>query len=241
MKKLIDNDYVIPKEGDKELKSTIGINIHEGWNFPYPKDKSVDFTTNLWDFGGQEVQYMTHQFFMTPRSLYVLVANDRKQDTEFDYWFRIINLLGREGQSGCSPVLVVLNQINYKSGITNFNIGDYQKKYPNMQIELEKVDLSEDDGRFERVQETAQKMVTSLPHIEDELPKLWSIIRKKLVERRKTDNHINWSQFKEVCESEGLNEEIDQKYFSQYLHNLGVIVHYYDDWILKDFVILNPK
>jgi Leucine-rich repeat (LRR) protein/signal recognition particle receptor subunit beta len=240
MKKLVDNEYVIPKDGDKEMKSTVGIKIHEGWTFPYYKNKSIDFTTNLWDFGGQEVQYMTHQFFMTARSLYVLVANDRKQDTEFDYWFRIINLLGRENQGGCSPVLVVLNQINYSS-ITNFNIGEYREKYPDMLIQAEEVDLSETDGRFERVQETIQKMVCELPHIEEPLPKFWIPIRKKLIERRKTDNHITWSQFKEICESEDLNDEKDQMYFSQYLHNLGVIVHYYDDWILKDFVILNPQ
>jgi len=241
MKKLINNDYIIPKEGDKALESTVGINIHEGWTFPYYNNKSIDFTTNLWDFGGQEVQYMTHQFFMTARSLYVLVANDRKQDTEFDYWFRIINLLGRENPTECSPVLVVLNEINYKSRITNFNIGDYQKKYPQMRIKMERVDLSEADGRFERVQETVQKMVCELPHIEEPLPKFWIPIREKLIERRKTDNHIKWSQFKEICESEGLNDEEDQKFLSKYLHRLGVIVHYYEDFYLKNFVILNPQ
>jgi Leucine-rich repeat (LRR) protein/signal recognition particle receptor subunit beta len=241
MKKLINNDYIIPKEGDKALESTVGINIHEGWTFPFVRDKSIDFTTNLWDFGGQEVQYMTHQFFMTARSLYVLVANDRKQDTEFDYWFRIINLLGRENPTECSPVLVVLNEINYKSGITNFNIGDYQKKYPQMRIKMERVDLSEVDGRFERVQETVQKMVCELPHIEEPLPKFWIPIREKLIERRRTDNHIKWSEFKAICESEKLHKEIDQMYLSKYLHRLGVIVHYYEDFYLKDFVILNPQ
>ncbi|MFK7946857.1 MAG: COR domain-containing protein, partial [Saprospiraceae bacterium] len=241
MKKLVDNTYVIPKDGDKAMKSTIGINIHEGWTFPYYKDNSLDFITNLWDFGGQEVQYMTHQFFMTPRSLYVLVANDRKQDTEFDYWFRIINLLGRENPNECSPVLVVLNEINYESKITNFNIGDYQKKYPQMRIKMETVDLSEADGRFERVQETIQKMVCELPHIEEPLPRFWIPIREKLIERRKMDNHIKWSTFKRICESENLDEENDQKYLSKYLHRLGVIVHYYDDFYLKDFVILNPQ
>jgi hypothetical protein len=195
----------------------------------------------LWDFGGQEVQYMTHQFFMTARSLYVLVANDRKQDTEFDYWFRIINLLGRESQNECSPVLVVLNEINYKSKITNFNIGEYQKKYPQMRIKMERVDLSEADGRFERVQETVQKMVCELPHIEEPLPKFWIPIREKLIERRRTDNHIKWSEFKAICESEKLHKEIDQMYLSKYLHRLGVIVHYYEDFYLKDFVILNPQ
>jgi hypothetical protein len=106
---------------------------------------------------------------------------------------------------------------------------------------MERVDLSEADGRFERVQETVQKMVCELPHIEEPLPKFWIPIREKLIERRRTDNHIKWSEFKAICESEKLHKEIDQMYLSKYLHRLGVIVHYYEDFYLKDFVILNPQ
>ena len=35
---------------------------------------------NIWDFGGQEIYYATHQFFLTKRSLYVLVIDNRKED-----------------------------------------------------------------------------------------------------------------------------------------------------------------
>jgi internalin A len=32
---------------------------------------------NVWDFGGQEIMHATHQFFLTKRSLYVLVIDAR--------------------------------------------------------------------------------------------------------------------------------------------------------------------
>ena len=34
---------------------------------------------NMWDFGGQEIMHATHQFFLTKRSLYVLVGLSRKR------------------------------------------------------------------------------------------------------------------------------------------------------------------
>jgi hypothetical protein len=33
----------------------------------------------IWDFGGQEIQHSTHQFFLTTRSLYLLVVDARKR------------------------------------------------------------------------------------------------------------------------------------------------------------------
>ncbi len=50
-----------------------------------------DFRVNIWDFGGQEVYHSTHQFFLTHRSLYLLVADDRKEDTDFNYWLTLSN------------------------------------------------------------------------------------------------------------------------------------------------------
>jgi internalin A len=32
---------------------------------------------NVWDFGGQEIMHATHQFFLTRRSLYLLVLSGR--------------------------------------------------------------------------------------------------------------------------------------------------------------------
>lgn len=36
--------------------------------FAYSHDKRITFKTNMWDFGGQPIQYMLHQYFLTPRS-----------------------------------------------------------------------------------------------------------------------------------------------------------------------------
>ena len=67
--------------------------------------KFQNFRVNLWDFGGQEIYHATHQFFLTKRSLYTIVADSRKEDTDFNYWLNIVELLG-----GDSPVLIIKNE-----------------------------------------------------------------------------------------------------------------------------------
>ena len=94
---------------------TEGIRI-TNWSLPVGKDT---FRLNVWDFGGQEIMHATHQFFMTERSLYLLVLNGREggEDLDAEYWLKHVQSFG-----GKSPVIVVLNKIaqqpfdlNYKS------------------------------------------------------------------------------------------------------------------------------
>ncbi|MFN0035502.1 MAG: leucine-rich repeat domain-containing protein [Saprospiraceae bacterium] len=46
------------------------------------------FTMHIWDFGGQEVYHATHRFFLTKKSLYVLLCDGRKEE-QFDYWLQM--------------------------------------------------------------------------------------------------------------------------------------------------------
>lgn len=67
---------------------------------------------NIWDFGGQEIMHATHQFFLTKRSLYLLVCNARntESDNKLDYWLKMIRSFG-----GNSPIIVVGNKIDEHS------------------------------------------------------------------------------------------------------------------------------
>src|SRR5205807_3970974 len=50
---------------------THGIGITQ-WPIPVGKN---EVRMHVWDFGGQEIQHATHQFFLTERSLYLVVLN----------------------------------------------------------------------------------------------------------------------------------------------------------------------
>ena len=69
--------------------------------------EDADVRVHVWDFGGQEIMHATHQFFLTQRSLYLVVLNGRqgREDADAEYWLNLIASF-----SGESPVIVVLNQ-----------------------------------------------------------------------------------------------------------------------------------
>ena len=57
-------------------------------------DKDAIMTMRTWDFGGQEVYRITHQFFFSRRALYLVVWNAREgqEQDEVEGWLRRIRL-----------------------------------------------------------------------------------------------------------------------------------------------------
>ncbi|MCB0577488.1 MAG: hypothetical protein KDC61_23205, partial [Saprospiraceae bacterium] len=98
-RKLLDVNADMPEKGD----TTRGIEV-EPLEFNTPEGD--DFTLQIWDFGGQNIQHYAHQFFLSDSSVYALLSNEREQNPNFQYWLNIIEMLG-----GDSPVLVVQNEI----------------------------------------------------------------------------------------------------------------------------------
>lgn len=61
-------------------------------------------TVSSWDFAGQEIYYTTHQFFLSQRSLYLLVWDLRYEDEEckVSYWLQSIR-----SRTNNSPVIII--------------------------------------------------------------------------------------------------------------------------------------
>ena len=76
----------------EDIESTEGININR-WIIPKEEIAIInpkiqrDFQINIWDFGGQEIYHSTHQFFLTKRSIYLLVTESRKEDSHDDFFY----------------------------------------------------------------------------------------------------------------------------------------------------------
>ncbi len=210
LEKLFNPEYIVPQEQD----STLGIQVREGWKFNHPAEEERKFTANIWDFGGQQIQYMTHQFFLTPSAVYLLVsANDRKETTaNFRYWFKIIHLLG-EKKGTHSPILVVLNDKNGQF-ISQLDLVFYQKQYPELKINVCEVNLSKNDERFFLLRSSIQNMLVKLQHVNDDRPIHWDKIRKTLRERAEKNDHICFSEYAAICTFHGILDEGNQKALS---------------------------
>ena len=87
-------------------ETTKGIAVHR---HEFTLKSGQRFRLNVWDFGGQETYHATHQFFLTRRSLYVLLddtARDHKSasDAGFNIGWRPLT------SSAGSPVLIFQNE-----------------------------------------------------------------------------------------------------------------------------------
>jgi len=221
-KKLDDPNYELEDED-----STPGINVIE-WHFTMEMGR--DFRVNIWDFGGQEIYHATHQFFLTKRSLYCLLADTRKEDTDFYWWLNVVELL-----SDNSPVLIVKNEKQDRHREMNENA--LRGQFGSIK-EILATNLASNRGLGELEKEIKHHM-SKLPHVGDELPNTWVKVREAL--ERDKRNYISLDEYLEVCERHGFRLEKDKLQLSSYLHDLGVCLHFQDDPVLRKTVILKPE
>ena len=221
-------DANCPLPGEEE--TTRGIDVGR-WDFRMEDGQT--FRVNIWDFGGQEIYHATHQFFLTRRSLYVLVADARREDTDFYYWLNLVELL-----SDNSPLLIV-NNVR----------GGRQRQIPERQLRGEFSNLKEvlttdlaynPDGLAEVVREVKHQIVR-LPHVGTGLPKTWTRVRQALETLGETRPYISRDEYLDICRQNGFSRDEDMLQLSGYLHDLGVCLHYQEDPLLGKTVILKPE
>ena len=112
-------------EGFQESESTThGIEICT-LELPHPERPDVTMRLNAWDFGGQDIYHATHQFFLSNRSLFLLVWNARVgyEQSKIDYWLETIKARAPE-----SPVMVVATRIDERAA--DLPLAELQRKFP---------------------------------------------------------------------------------------------------------------
>ncbi|MBX2802232.1 MAG: TIR domain-containing protein [Myxococcales bacterium] len=232
-KKLLDPSYPLSDE-----PSTQGIDVME-WTIPCtvtvgePRARTViesDFRAHIWDFGGQEIYHATHQFFLTKRSLYVLVADSRNEDTDFDYWLNVVELLADN-----SPLIILLNEKQDRR--RSIDEGRLRARFSNLRHVL-RTNLATGRG-LDVLTRTIRHELGGLSHVGARLPKTWKRVRTAL--EADSRNHISVDEFLDVCDRHGFKKEKDKWQLGSYLHDLGICLHFQQDPLLRRTVFLKPE
>ena len=219
----------MPLPDENETTKGIAIHRHE-----FKRDNENYFRLNVWDFGGQEIYHATHQFFLTKRSLYVLLDDTRKDDKTvhdagFKYWLEVAELLGDH-----SPILIFQNEKGGRS--KTIDDTGIMTKFSNVKGiyrgNLEEPD-SVDDFRKD-LEFYAQK----LPHIGEKLPAKWILIRSNIEQRAKVDPFISLQDYFDIYKKHLDFDRDKALHLSRYLHDLGVFLHFQDEPLLSRTVIL---
>lgn len=221
---------------DSSQLKTDGITV-DRWqvdNQSKVENQKLEITINIWDFGGQEIMHSTHQFFLTKRSLYLLVIDSRltQEENRVEYWLKIIQSFGGE-----SPVLIVGNKIDQHP--LDIDRTGLQKKYPNI---LGILETSAATGAgIEELKAAITEQVNNLPHVRDLLPETWFTVKTKLEELGKQSNFITHDKYLDLCAENEVSDETSQRTLIGFLHDLGVVLHFQDDPRLEALGILNPQ
>ena len=170
-----------------EDETTRGIDIHRH-EFPIPDGSDErTFRLNTWDFGGQQIYHATHQFFLTKRSLYVLVDDTRTDnrsihDEGFKFWLEVVETL-----SESSPLLIFQNEKGGRS--KQIDEAGIKGRFPNLQ-EIHRGNLENPDAA-DSLRQAVEYFAQRLPHIGEDVPAKWVSIRDDLKDLAQTQPYIS--------------------------------------------------
>lgn len=204
---------------------TPGINIKK-W---VVKSGNQKIKVNFWDFGGQEIMHATHQFFLSKRSLYILVLDSRK-DEKAEYWLKHIQSFG-----GSSPVLIAINKIDENPSF-DLNRKFLKEKYPSIKGFI-RISCRENWG-IETFNDKLKKELSQVEHIQIKWSKSWFNVKTRLENMNRA--FISYEEYERMCKEENVKGESTQNTLVDFLTDLGVVIHFKDIPLL-DTHILEPK
>jgi internalin A len=212
------------------MKKTEGIAITP-WTLTL---QGGEATARVWDFGGQEIMHGTHQFFLTHRSLYVVVVDGRhgraKQDAE--YWLKLVRAFG-----GQSPVLVVLN----KQWVHAFDTDrEYlATKYGVAREHFFRTDCA-DEKSIRRLRNVIEHEATKMFNPEELFPAEWWAVKQRLgAMKEHGENYLSDERFENLCKELKVSEK-DTEILLRRLSDLGTVVSF-PDRQLRELTVLNPE
>jgi internalin A len=192
-------------------------------------------TLRTWDFGGQEVYRITHQFFFTKRALYLVVwsAREGQERNEVEDWLMRIRLR----VAADARILIVATHCDERR--PELDYPQLAKNFPGLLAGAYEVDNRTRTG----VQELTNVLAVeagALPQMGQLISPRWTRARDDILARGVNDPQISFDDFTEICKNNSVAPD-EIRTLAEYLHDLGQIIYYGDDEGLKEVVVLNPE
>ncbi|MCF8054454.1 MAG: leucine-rich repeat domain-containing protein [Deltaproteobacteria bacterium] len=228
LRRLYQPELDLPEEDE----TTRGIEVHQ---HSFPTSEGKDFRLNVWDFGGQQIYHATHQFFLTNRSLYLLVDDTRSDDTSiydegFKRWLDRVDILG-----GHSPVLIFQNEKGGRS--KNIDINGIHQHFDNVHPAVFRGNLAMKES-VDALRKEIERQATGLSDIGEKFPEGWLKVRAEIEELAQKKEYITVEEFFTICARHLGNNRERALYLSRHLHAIGVLLHFQDDPLLRRDIIL---
>jgi internalin A len=190
---------------------------------------------HVWDFGGQYVLHAMHEFFLTARSLYLLVLGERDDMAERDaaYWLQLIR-----SYAGPVPVVVALNKSGGRAREMDRRAFE-ETCGPILAWVPTECSESDPTKSGTAALRTALTNATEvMEEVRKRFPAKWFEIKQWLVGMK--ESYIDYDTYAARCAKLGEPDPAKQEELAAWLHDLGVALNYARDPRLRDTTVLRP-
>ena len=199
----------------------------------FPADGELQETIfHFWDFGGQEIMHASHQFFMSSRSLYILLLDSRTDSNKY-YWLRHIEKYG-----GTSPLIVVMNKIDENPSY-NIQQQAVNDKFPAIKNRFHRISCKKSEGIDGVVQSLAAALSDSGSLYGTLFSPAWLAVKVKLVEETAAKRYISRSRYNELCAEQSIDDQESRDTLLGYLNSLGIVL-FFKELHFVDIYVLDP-
>jgi hypothetical protein len=236
---------------------TPGIAVSE-LSLPHPKRRETSLGVRLWDFGGQEEYRITHQAFLSPRAVYLMVWNTRLgwEASGVPAQLRAI----RHRLSGPSPepgrgrapevrVLIVgTHSTAGPPGGPNQAVIDFgpdsdyarlDREFPGLVAGHFEVDSATGAGIGE-LRDAVAREAAALPHMNLPVVTAWTSARREILSLARDKPFIHFDDFTQICQRHAVPaEESDD--LARLMHDTGQVSCFSGDKELRDLIVLDPQ
>ncbi|MBM3476794.1 MAG: hypothetical protein FJX75_26275, partial [Armatimonadetes bacterium] len=229
-----------PRAGEP---TTHGVNIDiQALCVPHAHREGIEISLNAWDFGGQEVYRVTHQFFFSRRSIYLVVWEPRKgvQQCQVEDWLKLIRL--RVGDD--ARVIIVSTHCRTGERIARIDKPVLERDFGSLIVGFCEVDSLVRDPSTDDMVGIAElrgliaRAASELEQMGTEFNRDWREARDEVLAL--AEPRIPYAQFAAVCGCHGLDDTATRT-LARLMHDLGYIVYFGDDERLKEDVVLQPE
>lgn len=210
-------------EGDFEAVNTLstdGITISP-WVLP-----GTSITLNIWDFGGQEVFYPTHQFFLTSRSIYLVCLNLVEPGFKrVEYWLQQV-----KARTIKTQVILVVTHYDSRKSETDISgltapLSKLKARFPFIEF---CVFVSSTTGAgILDLRSQLKEMAEAHPLLQTNVPKSWLDLEVAVLARKATEPYIFLGDFAGLAKQSGVSETSLPTVMA-FMHDVGTLTWFED-------------
>ena len=236
-------NYLVENRPCVDSAKTEGVTILDRINVAkWDAEKGCDgkdpLRLNVWDFGGQEVLYETHKFFLTARSLYLVVLEARREntgdaETVLHDWMRAIRNRGGEEV----PIIVVVNKAESPHDL-RLDEARLLKDYPAIRafVRTSCRDPKQFPEGGKNIPELRRLIVEvvrkDLPHVRDWLPDSYFQVKEAVGKLARKESMLSVSKFAAICAHAKVKDEPEQESLLTLLDQIGVVIKHSETTLL---------